>query len=60
MSKTSKPIINTVWVDLKNHLLQFIALYAIDYKTIPVWLHRMRGVSIGKNVSIGLSVLIET
>ena len=30
------------------------------YKTMRVWLHRLRGVSIGNNVSIGLSVIIET
>ena len=30
------------------------------YKTMRVWLHRLRGVAIGSNVSIGLSVIIET
>ena len=45
---------------LKNRLLQVVSLYAPGFKTTRVWLHRMRGVSIGRNVSIGLSVLIET
>ena len=44
----------------RNRLLQWIALYAPGYKTTRVWLHRRRGVSIGNNVSIGLSALIET
>jgi acyl-CoA synthetase (AMP-forming)/AMP-acid ligase II/acetyltransferase-like isoleucine patch superfamily enzyme/acyl carrier protein len=45
---------------LKNRLLQLIALYIPGNKTSRVWLHRMRGVAIGKNVSIGTSALIET
>ena len=45
---------------VRNRLLQCAALYAPGYKTSRVWLHRMRGVSIGHNVSIGLSSLIET
>jgi acetyltransferase-like isoleucine patch superfamily enzyme len=58
--KGSKPIEDSLWSGLKNRLLQIVALYAPGFKTTRVWLHRMRGVSIGKNVSIGLSVLIET
>jgi acetyltransferase-like isoleucine patch superfamily enzyme len=45
---------------LRNRLCQLLALYAPGFKTTRVWLHRMRGVSIGTNVSIGLSALIET
>jgi acyl-CoA synthetase (AMP-forming)/AMP-acid ligase II/acetyltransferase-like isoleucine patch superfamily enzyme/acyl carrier protein len=45
---------------LANRLLQLCALYAPGYMTTRVLLHRLRGVSIGKNVSIGLSVLIES
>jgi acyl-CoA synthetase (AMP-forming)/AMP-acid ligase II/acetyltransferase-like isoleucine patch superfamily enzyme/acyl carrier protein len=45
---------------LKNRLLQWIALYIPGYKSTRVLLHRMRGVSIGDNVSIGLSAIIET
>jgi acyl-coenzyme A synthetase/AMP-(fatty) acid ligase/acetyltransferase-like isoleucine patch superfamily enzyme/acyl carrier protein len=56
----SKSIKDSAWVGLKNRLLQLVALYTPGYKTTRVWLHRMRGVSIGNNVSIGLSVLIET
>jgi acetyltransferase-like isoleucine patch superfamily enzyme len=44
----------------KNRILQLVALYSPGYKTTRVWLHRLRGVSIGTNVSVGLSVLIET
>lgn len=58
--KSSKPIKDTFWGGLRNRLLQLVALYAPGFKTTRVWLHRMRGVSIGNNVSIGLSVLLET
>lgn len=44
---------------LKNRLLQLLALYVPGQKTTRVWLHRMRGVSIGKNVKIGSFALIE-
>ena len=33
---------------LKNRLLQFLALYAPGAASTRVWLHRMRGVSIGR------------
>jgi acyl-CoA synthetase (AMP-forming)/AMP-acid ligase II/acetyltransferase-like isoleucine patch superfamily enzyme/acyl carrier protein len=56
----SKPIRDSVWAGVKNRLFQLAALYAPGYKTTRVWLHRMRGVSIGSNVSIGMSALIET
>jgi acetyltransferase-like isoleucine patch superfamily enzyme/acyl carrier protein len=56
----STPIKDSMLGGLKNRILQCVALYAPGYKTTRVWLHRMRGVSIGSNVSIGLSVLIET
>ena len=59
-AKGSKPVSDSALVGLKNRLLQLVALYAPGYKTTRVWLHRMRGVSMGRNVSIGLSVLIET
>jgi len=51
---------DSVWGGLSNRLFQYMAQYIPGYKTTRVWLHRMRGVSIGTNVSIGLSVLIET
>jgi acyl-CoA synthetase (AMP-forming)/AMP-acid ligase II/acetyltransferase-like isoleucine patch superfamily enzyme/acyl carrier protein len=55
-----RPIRDSLWGGLKNRLLQLIALHAPGYMTTRVWLHRMRGVAIGDNVSIGLSALIET
>jgi acetyltransferase-like isoleucine patch superfamily enzyme/acyl carrier protein len=55
-----RPIKDSLLGGLKNRVLQVLALYAPGYKTTRVWLHRMRGVSIGNNVSIGLSALIET
>jgi acetyltransferase-like isoleucine patch superfamily enzyme/acyl carrier protein len=58
--KASEPIRDSMWAGTKNRLLQLAALYAPGYKTTRVWLHRMRGVSIGNNVSIGISALIET
>jgi acyl-CoA synthetase (AMP-forming)/AMP-acid ligase II/acetyltransferase-like isoleucine patch superfamily enzyme/acyl carrier protein len=54
-------LISDRWASgIKNRMLQLAALYAPGFKTVRVWLHRMRGVVIGDNVSIGLSVLIET
>jgi acetyltransferase-like isoleucine patch superfamily enzyme len=55
-----KPIRDSFWIGLKNRLLQTVSLYAPGYKTTRIMLHRMRGVSIGNDVSIGLSVIIET
>jgi acetyltransferase-like isoleucine patch superfamily enzyme len=57
---SSKGLRDSVLTGLKNRLFQCIALYIPGRKTTRVWLHRMRGVSIGRNVSIGLSTLIET
>lgn len=45
---------------LWNRLLQVLALYAPGLTTGRVWLHRLRGVRIGKNVAIGTSAIIET
>jgi acetyltransferase-like isoleucine patch superfamily enzyme/acyl carrier protein len=56
----AKPVTDTLLGGLKNRLLQIVALYIPGYKSARVWLHRMRGVTIGSNTSIGLSVLIET
>jgi oxalate---CoA ligase len=60
LAQDSRAIEDSALVGLKNRLLQLVALYAPGYKTVRVWLHRMRGVSIGTNVSIGLSAIIET
>ena len=57
---SAQPIRDSALKGLKNRLFQYLALYAPGFKTTRVWLHRMRGVSIGTNVSIGLSALIET
>jgi acetyltransferase-like isoleucine patch superfamily enzyme/acyl carrier protein len=53
-------ITDSILSGVKNRALQLLALYAPGRRTARVWLHRMRGVSIGTNVSIGLSVLMET
>jgi acetyltransferase-like isoleucine patch superfamily enzyme len=45
---------------LKNRLFHQIALNIPGSKSIRVWLHKMRGVTIGKNVFIGMQALIET
>jgi acyl-CoA synthetase (AMP-forming)/AMP-acid ligase II/acetyltransferase-like isoleucine patch superfamily enzyme len=57
---SSRPIRDSRWGGFKNRLLQLGALYAPGYTSTRVWLHRLRGVTIGQNVSIGLSTLIET
>jgi acyl-CoA synthetase (AMP-forming)/AMP-acid ligase II/acetyltransferase-like isoleucine patch superfamily enzyme/acyl carrier protein len=56
----AKPMRDAGLIGLKNRLLQLLALYVPGYKTLRVRLHRWRGVAIGNNVSIGLSVIIET
>ncbi|MGB7971303.1 MAG: AMP-binding protein [Candidatus Deferrimicrobiaceae bacterium] len=53
------PIRDSLLGGLKNRLFQLLAFYAPGYKTTRVWLHRSRGVSIGKNVNIGSFALIE-
>jgi acyl-CoA synthetase (AMP-forming)/AMP-acid ligase II/acetyltransferase-like isoleucine patch superfamily enzyme/acyl carrier protein len=55
-----KPIRDSFFRGIKNRLFQILALYAPGFKTTRVWLHRMRGVAIGRNVSIGTGALIET
>ncbi len=57
--KSMKPIRDTALGGMKNRLLQLLAFYAPGYMTTRVWLHRMRGVSIGENVSIGVFAMIE-
>jgi acyl-CoA synthetase (AMP-forming)/AMP-acid ligase II/acetyltransferase-like isoleucine patch superfamily enzyme/acyl carrier protein len=56
----ARPVTDSFWSGLRNRLFQCIALYIPGNKTSRVWLHRKRGVSIGRNVSIGTSALIET
>lgn len=56
----SRPVADSLLSGLRNRVFQCVALYIPGNKTTRVWLHRKRGVSIGKNVSIGLSTLIET
>jgi acyl-CoA synthetase (AMP-forming)/AMP-acid ligase II/acetyltransferase-like isoleucine patch superfamily enzyme/acyl carrier protein len=58
---SNAPLIrDSILAGLRNRVFQYLALYAPGYKSTRVWLHRMRGVSIGNNVSIGLSSIIET
>jgi acetyltransferase-like isoleucine patch superfamily enzyme len=45
---------------LKVRLLQLLALYLPGATNVRVWLHRWRGVRIGKSVFIGTDVMIET
>jgi len=56
----AKPIRDSFLRGFKNRILQILALYAPGYTSTRVRLHKMRGVSIGNNVSIGLSAIIET
>ena len=41
-------------------LLQIVALYAPGSMSLRVWLHRRRGVTIGRDVFIGTDVILET
>jgi amino acid adenylation domain-containing protein len=45
---------------LLNRVLQVLALYAPGFTSVRVWLHRRRGVRIGRSVAIGTSAIIET
>ena len=45
---------------LKNRGLQLLAHFAPGARTARVWLHRRRGVKIGKNVWIGYDAVLET
>jgi acetyltransferase-like isoleucine patch superfamily enzyme len=41
-------------------LLQVLALYSPGAGSVRVWLHRRRGVQIGRNVFIGTDAILET
>ena len=43
-----------------KRLLQILALYAPGSQTTRVWLHRLRGVQIGRGVFIGTDAILET
>lgn len=45
---------------IKNRVLQVLACHAPGAKSLRVWLHRLRGVKIGKQVWIGYDAIIET
>ena len=47
-------------IGLRNRLLQLVAHFAPGARTLRVWLHRQRGVKMGRNVWIGYDVLLET
>ncbi len=55
-----KRITDTPLKGLKSRILQVLALYVPGAKTTRVRLHRMRGVKIGQEVFIGLSVILES
>ena len=44
----------------KNRLLQLAARFAPGAMTLRVWLHRRRGVKLGRGVWIGYDAIIET
>lgn len=45
---------------IKNRIFQILALYAPGSTSLRVWLHRQRGVTIGKDVFISTGAIIET
>jgi acetyltransferase-like isoleucine patch superfamily enzyme len=45
---------------IKNRIFQLLALYAPGSTTLRVWLHRERGVQIGKDVFISTAVILDT
>jgi acetyltransferase-like isoleucine patch superfamily enzyme len=53
-------MIESSLVGFRNRLLQYLARFAPGAMSLRVWLHRRRGVRIGRDVFIGTDVLIET
>jgi|SRR5215831_4407663 len=45
---------------LKNRALQLMAHFVPGAQSLRVWLHRLRGVKLGRNVWIGYDVVLET
>ncbi len=45
---------------MKNRVMQILARFLPGAESLRVFLHRVRGVKIGKNVWIGYDVIIET
>lgn len=48
------------WRGARNRVLQELARVAPGARTLRVWLHRARGVTIGANVWIGYDSILET
>jgi acetyltransferase-like isoleucine patch superfamily enzyme len=48
------------FVELRNRVLQLIAHFAPGARSLRVWLHKWRGVNLGRNVWIGYDVVLET
>jgi acetyltransferase-like isoleucine patch superfamily enzyme len=47
-------------IGLYIRMLQFLARFSPGAKTLRIWLHRLRGVRVGKRVWIGYDAIIET
>ena len=47
-------------VALKDRVLQLLAHFAPGAQSVRVWLHRQRGVKMGRNVWIGYDAVLET
>ena len=45
---------------IKNRIIQYVSRFVPGATNVRIWLHRMRGVHIGKGSFIGTDVLIET
>lgn len=58
--ETAPPRKEGWWQGLKNRVCQILAFYAPGQTSLRVKLHRARGVTLGKRVSIGIGALIET
>jgi acetyltransferase-like isoleucine patch superfamily enzyme len=61
VAKTARPKLHERPLrGLRNRLLQRIARNAPGGRSLRVWLHRLRGVRLGRDAFIGLDVVIET
>ena len=49
-----------LWSGLRNRILQPLARVLPGARSVRVWLHRARGVKIGRNAWIGYDVVLET
>jgi amino acid adenylation domain-containing protein len=59
-SEKRRPFSENIFRGALNRFCQVLALYAPGITTFRPWLHRLRGVRMGRNIHIGTAAIIET